>query len=290
MKSRILTLRQATDGIERFFFFFFDDHVPLSAAQTSFFLITSAVPFISLLFTLTGLLLPDTPPAVPFRFRFASNIEELVRYVSEEIQTAPSVPLLSINAVTTLWAASRGVYAVRSGLARVYDAPIGPNILLHRLKSLASTIIVLLLLTASSMLFIFGDFLSELFGGFFSRLAGWFSTPIFIGLLTVVFTLMFYAVGRRSRVLKKSVFLHIPGALFAAAGWLVFSLIYALYLKAFPTASAIYGGLAAVCLIMLWLYFCMMIFFFGAELNKFLYLRVFRKRDGEEEPAGEESK
>ena len=43
---------------------------------------------------------------------------------------------------------------------------------------------------------------------------------------------------------------------------------YSLYIKYSPNASYIYGGLAAICLIMLWLYFCMIIFLCGAEVNK----------------------
>ncbi|MBQ8199661.1 MAG: YihY/virulence factor BrkB family protein [Clostridia bacterium] len=44
------------------------------------------------------------------------------------------------------------------------------------------------------------------------------------------------------------------------------------YRAYFPNASYIYGGLAAVCLIMLWIYFCTIILLLGAEVNKLYFL------------------
>ena len=278
MKSKTFTLLKAVTAIKRFTAMLNDDLVSLSAAQTSFFIITSAIPFISVLFALIGALLPSTPQIIDLNLPFSSTFGDLLLYVAEEIQTAPSVPLLSISAVTTLWTASRGVAAARSGLARICDADISSNYLIHRISSLFSTLIMMLLLTATSLFFIFGDFLSDLFGGIFSKLASWISAPLFIALLTVLFTIMYFSIGRRSKMFPKNIFIHVPGAIFSALGWVIFSLFYSLYLKFFPHASAVYGGLGAICLIMLWLYFCMTIFFLGAEVNKIFYLYFHGKQ------------
>ena len=283
MRSKVLTLRGAANRFGCFLKMLEEDRVSLSAAQTSFFLITSAVPFLSLLITLTGHLLPEDVRAALFPSPpFSAALGELLRLIAEEISTAPSVSLLSLNAAATLWSASRGTAAVRSGLARIYDAELSANILTHRLKSLLSTAVMIVAIPSASLLFIFGDRLSALFGGVFSDISAHFGTPVFIALLAVAFTLIYFSVGRRSRSLPKHLPAHIPGALFSAAGWLVFSLFYSLYLRYFPRASAIYGSLAAVCLIMLWLYFCMIIFFLGAELNKHLFRFFGSRKEGAE--------
>ena len=39
----------------------------------------------------------------------------------------------------------------------------------------------------------------------------------------------------------------------------------------FQRRILIYGGLTALCLIMLWLYFCMIILLCGAEINKLFF-------------------
>ena len=49
---------------------------------------------------------------------------------------------------------------------------------------------------------------------------------------------------------------------------MLFSYLYSLYVRLFPRASYLYGGLALLIVWMLWLYFCMIIFLIGAEINK----------------------
>ncbi|MBS5724524.1 MAG: YihY/virulence factor BrkB family protein, partial [Clostridiales bacterium] len=61
------------------------------------------------------------------------------------------------------------------------------------------------------------------------------------------------------------------GAIFAALGWVLFSYFYSLYIQYFPSASYLYGSLAAIVFLMLWLYICMMILIYGAEINKYIF-------------------
>ena len=64
---------------------------------------------------------------------------------------------------------------------------------------------------------------------------------------------------------------QIPGAVFATAGWIVFSLVFSLYFRLFGNRnfSYMYGSLTAMVLLMLWLYGCICLLFFGAEINWF---------------------
>ena len=61
-----------------------------------------------------------------------------------------------------------------------------------------------------------------------------------------------------------------PGAIFATFGWSLFSFVYSIYISYFSNFSSTYGSLAAIVLIMLWLYICMNITLLGAEINVFL--------------------
>ena len=64
---------------------------------------------------------------------------------------------------------------------------------------------------------------------------------------------------------------QIPGALFSALAWMVFSLGFSIYFNRIGGRgySYMYGSLAAIVILLLWLYFCMCILFMGAELNWF---------------------
>ena len=83
-------------------------------------------------------------------------------------------------------------------------------------------------------------------------------------LLTALFTGVFLALpARRQR------FVHVlPGAAGAACAWVVYSEIYSWYVNHIAKASALYGSLSVLLLMLLWLYACICILFFGAEINQ----------------------
>jgi membrane protein len=58
-----------------------------------------------------------------------------------------------------------------------------------------------------------------------------------------------------------------PGSIFAAASWLVLTLLFGLYVAHLTNYNATYGSLGAVVALLTWLYFSAYAFVFGAELN-----------------------
>ena len=60
-----------------------------------------------------------------------------------------------------------------------------------------------------------------------------------------------------------------PGALMIAVGWSVFSFFFSLYFEIFPNISNMYGSLTALIMVMLWLYICMNLLLYGAEINAY---------------------
>lgn len=272
MKSRIYGLRAVILYIREIVSRITEDQIPVYAAQASFFVIISAVPFLSMLISIAGMFLPtdltEFFEILPIPAQFADIFHSFL----DEIRDAPNVSLLSLSAVTTLWSASKGVAAIRSGLEIVYHAGSSRRFMAHRLRSLLSTLFFIAVLIAAVILLLFGDFLAE-----WLRLVRItdvllvLRTPLFILFLSILFTAMYASTAKRSETIRKGILTHIPGALFSSVGWTLFSYFYSLYITHFPNASYLYGGLAAVCLIMLWLYFCMMILLLGAELNKFCF-------------------
>jgi membrane protein len=222
------------------------------------------VPFLSLLIAIIGVFLPqDISPGT-------IDLGEggFVSFLFGEIGGAPSLSLISLSAVTSLWSASRGVGAVRSGIETVYHARRGKNYLERRIKSLLSTIIFIALLTSIASLLLFGDLVLRLLDDNVSQIVYTLKTPLFITIVTVLFTCVYSSIAKRSDSVRHGFLCHVPGALFSSIGWVVFSYLYSLYIANFPGASYIYGSLAAICLIMLWIYICMIILLLGAEVNK----------------------
>ena len=252
-----------------------DDKVTVYAAQASFFTIISAVPFLSLLLAAFSLVLPD----IAFRFLSDTSLSpellSILGPILEDLQSAPRISLLSFSAIFTLWSASKGTSALRAGLEIIYRADAPEGFLSQRLRSLGNTLAFIALILCSVVLLLFGDFLDNLIPFFsISGFLLYWRTPFLVLFMCVVFTAMYTATASRIprlRGLHRQALPHVPGAVFAAMGWVVFSKGYALYIRYFPNASAVYGSLGALCLIMLWLYFCMVILLLGAEVNKLVY-------------------
>lgn len=196
----------------------------------------------------------------------SSGFTDLLSALTAELHSIPGVSLLSFSTITTLWSASRGIAGIRSGIETIYGCPDSAGYVAHRLRSLLVTILFILFLSATAGIILFGDLLGL-------RSAG-IRFSVFSAVLTVSFTAIYAAVAKRSDKVRHEIRLHLPGAVFSTAGWIIFSWGYSLYIHNFPSATTVYGSLAAICLIMLWLYFCMMILLLGAEVNK-LYFALF---------------
>ena len=94
------------------------DKVPAFAAQAAFFIIISSVPLVMLVLSLIQFVMPMTQSGLS---QLAMDmvpmaIRSYVITIIDELYTQTSIPLISITAVTTLWAASRSVYALVTGL------------------------------------------------------------------------------------------------------------------------------------------------------------------------------
>ncbi len=278
MKSKVYFLPSAVSNIKRFTKSVGRDKVSVHAAQASFFVITSAAPFISLFIAVLGALIPAASVNSPHG---SGALSAAIAFFSDELAVSQNIPLISISAVTALWSASRGVGAVREGIETVYEAKQGQNYFVRKLKSLFSTVIFMALTASLTALLLFGDFIAGLLSDGASHTLMKLRIPVFIVAVTVMFTVIYSSVAKRSENIKHGAVYHLPGALISAVGWVVFSYFYSLYISSFPGASYIYGSLAAVCLIMLWIYFCMMILFFGAEINKLYFARVKYSKQGD---------
>lgn len=276
MKSRVIIFNRIVTFIRQTAVTIREDRLSVYAAQASFFVIISAVPFISILIALVGIFLPEIPSDFAVRFPLS---ERILSFIIDELRGAPNVSLLSLSAVTTLWTASRGIAAIRAGIETVYRAEKNQGYVKLRLRSLISTLVFIVMIVAVVAIILFGDFLAvSIIGGWFEDVFLNMHTPIFIAVMTVIFTTFYAHIAKRSNYVRHSVILHVPGALFSSFGWIIFSFFYSLYISHFPNAATIYGSLAAICLIMLWLYFCMIILLLGAEVNKlwFCGLKQFR--------------
>lgn len=245
------------------------DMITVYAAQASFFLLLSSVPFLMLLLNVAKVLFRSAGDEILSLLEgiLPDALHGTLDVLAEQIG-AGGIPLLSLSAAAALWSASRGMAALERGLSGVYGVNVSRGLLRDILRSLSYTVALILFIFATLILLVFGVQIAD---GVMSVLPS-LERPItalleargvfvFLG-LTAFFTLEHRVILKRTPVL--------PGAALSAAGWMLFSYLYSLYVHVFPRASYLYGGLALLTVLMLWLYFCMIIFLTGAEVNKMI--------------------
>ena len=267
------TFENIRKSIWKFILECMEDNVPVFAAQASFFMVFSAIPFVMLLITLLKYISPLeldemldlTSFYVPAEFM--SYIAAILIEIFDK-----SVSMSIVTAISALWLASKGITSLYMGINRIYRPDVSMGFIKSRVLSMIYTIMFIFMIIATIIVFGFGASIETVIREELpvfvpvielvlnSRLI------IFVIILTLVFA-SFYKILPRSTIAFSR---QLPGALCASVGWIGFSWIYSLYIRYISNYSYVYGSLAALVFLMLWLYICMNIFLYGAELNKMI--------------------
>ena len=248
-----------------------DDLVNVYSAQACYFIIVSAIPFLCLIISFASFLIPEDIYMIFENYNIPQEIKAVIQEVIAQLFATQKVSLLSISALVALWTASRGSDALRAGLESVYEVPRSKKVLKQQVLSIVNTFILIIIILVNVVVLLFGEaitsalHLTEVIDFIMNFAPLW----LFIA-MCFVFDIIYMSTAKHSKNehIRSGIKSHMPGAIFATVGWMLFSYCYALYIRYFPSASAIYGSLTAVCLIMLWLYVCVMILLMGAEINK----------------------
>lgn len=248
------------------------DRIFLYAAQASYFVIVSIIPFICLLISVFSFLIPADIYTIFEAYNLPEEVEALIRSVIDQLLATQKLSLLSISALFALWTASRGADSIRVGLERVYHERPSKGFWRLQIKSLASTIILIVLLLLNTIFTIFGAAIAEMLHVTpLYNVIAYLSVPIMFLTMCAAFTIIYAFVGKFGKAnWKERARQHYPGAIFTTVCWQLFSYGFAMYIRYFPSASAIYGSMTAVCLLMLWIYVCVIILLLGAEINKII--------------------
>lgn len=247
------------------------DNVSAYSAQTAFFVTISFIPCIMLLISMIRFL-PFTQAQILEQIVavFPSGAREFVSMFITESYKKSGAAVISITAVSTLWAASIGIFSLTRGLNRVYCENEMRGYITLRLKSMVYTLLIMLMLLFCLGIFVFGNTITE---GLLKIIPEAFGVAVIvmslrkivgIFVLSIFFFLMYIFVPGR----KVSVLAQIPGALLSGTGWVGFSYIFSYYYENLADYSYLYGSLSVMVFFMLWLFFCIYILFIGAEVNK----------------------
>ena len=269
------------------------DNIPALAGQSAFFLILSAIPLILFVFSMFSLLTGKDIKASDFPFIPAQDAfpyaDKLVNYIVESVRKATSGTAI-VTAIVMLWSAGKGMYCITDGILRVYRIPNNKFWLLRRVYAMGYTVVMLLILLVGLLIVLANIFLASsltvLLGG--GRQIHWITLALLQFLFSLVQTvLMVWALKlflhnkvKRSYTTMRAL---IPGMLFTVITWkvLTFGVVY--YLRHFAVAS-VYGSLAGVFMVMIWVYFLTYLLLYGIQINfvyrhEFSTFRLFKRKE-----------
>lgn len=253
------------------------DSIFVYAAHISFYIIISAIPFIMVLLSSLEYILPlwDEEifdillPPIP------SAVEPLLKSVSEELFNRSTDSVLPLSAISLLWTASRGIAAAERGVRRIYQSPVPLSFIRSAVSGICYTILFIAAITFILAAALYTELISYGISNstalLFRRITGS-GAASFISLTLILCLIYTLFCGKKISPIK-----HMPGAIFTTVANAVFSSLYSFYIDNFGNYSYIYGSLTALVLLLLWIYFSMIIFLFGAELNTFLISGFFQR-------------
>ncbi len=246
------------------------DNIGAYAAQTAYFMIMSAIPFLMLLFWIAGYI-PSINQYVDelifevFPESFTPILAKLVVMVME----AP-LRTISLSAVMAVWASGKAFQNLMVGLNQVNKIEETRGWLARRIRAIFYTMIILSVIVVIMLMLVFTQkfkYYADNYYGFLAYVVG--IRPLFRGIflfifLVVVFTFLFTVLPNK----HLKFYTQLPGGFICALSWYLFSLFLAIYVRVFNTYS-MYGALATLMIFMFWLYFCMYFMLMAAEANVF---------------------
>ncbi|HJC50416.1 MAG TPA: YihY/virulence factor BrkB family protein [Candidatus Anaerostipes avistercoris] len=248
------------------------DHITAFSAQAAFFTVLSFFPFLIVVLSLMRFF-PIT----------LQDMIDLVRNYLPEQYSGAVIPIInslngrltttymSLTILTLLWSASKGILSMMTGLNTIHEIEEKRNYFVLRfissiyigLMAVAVLFGMVLLLFGNSLLIQLYRFQPVLENQHLVFASIRFTLAFLIFL--IVFIIMFRFLPSDNFKTKEI----LPGALFASIGWLILSFLFSMYFDNFSFYNIMYGGLTSILLTLLWLYFCMMILFIGAEINQY---------------------
>lgn len=247
-----------------------EDRVFGRAAELSYYFLLSLFPLLIVLVNVIAYLPGAEEGLLSGVARIApADALRLVETFVDDVVSHRSEGLLSAGLIASLWSASSGVASLMEALNTAYDADESRPLWKRRSIAIALTVAMALLVSGGALLIIVGHRLNSWLDRSHRLNAAGALALTAVGylvgfLLLLVGISVVYYFGTN---IKRGTRPIITGAIFASVGIVIGSLLFSLYLRLVPGASAIYGSLGAVVTLMLWLYLMGLMLLVGGEIN-----------------------
>ena len=271
-----------------------EDNISAWSSHATLYIVTAAFPLIMLIIAIVNLLPGYSAKDVAeILFQIVPDlgpIRDLLISMIIDLKAQTGGLLASAAALTTLWSASKGVSAIQKGLNHLdIDERAEPsgdikekgkNSLGNILKRLVFTFMLVILIPALLVFEMLGNSINDMICSIIkildpdvvsttlSSIDSFFHiSSLVVTMLALFVILQLYAMLPEKKRSMKS---QIPGALFTGVICLAFTKLFSYCIPKFYSASNLYGSLASIFLVLLWIRITVLILFGGSILNHVL--------------------
>ena len=251
-----------------------EDDIFGRASELAYNFLLALFPLLLFILTLFGLFARSSELQSSLLSYFADFLPpsafQLLKAITIEMAANATSGKLTFGIVLTLWLASGGTSSMISTLDAIYHVRQSRGWFRGRLIALGLTIAILVLLITSLFIVLVGGHFTDWIGMKLHLTSivmiawkglQWAAVVLF---LTLSFSLIYYfgpsLEQRRWHWIT-------PGSIFGGCLWLAASAGLRVYLHFFNTYTATYGSLAAMMILLVWLYVTGLAFLIGGEIN-----------------------
>ena len=276
--------RLAGDMIRRYYV----HDVARDSAALTYYLLFAIFPLLIFVSTLLGVLELDiasiTAVLAPI---LPSDVVDIIRTYLEYVAANQSRQLLWFSLVFSIWFPMRSTGCLMHSLRKAFGRSAPENILLGQLRTLLFTIWMIFVIGLTLALVVVGRRALYFLSGFLplseTFISVWgYLRFIILGLVMAISLGILYqlALGQR-RPLREV----LPGVGSSLAAWLLLSMAFSYYVENMARYAQLYGSIATIVVVLLWLYMSGQVLILGAELSASL---IHRKKQAAPSSGGEE--
>ncbi len=255
-----------------------DDRVLGLAAQAAYYFFFSLFPILLFLAPLLGVigdkrenfewLMGELRQAVP------ADASALLDNVVRSVVFAEGAPgLISTGALLAIWAGSNVFGALMDALNEAYDVKETRPWWKRKLIAVASVIGIGGTILLTTVVFLAGDRIVDWVGDRIGlaeqteRVWAFAQIPISIAMLVALAWLSFFFLPN----LRQSKRHVLAGAVVTTVLWILVTVLFRFYVQNFADYNATYGTIGGVIALLTWMYFSMVVFLIGGEVNAELH-------------------
>lgn len=263
---RTHTGRLASDMVLRYY----THDVARDSAALTYYLLFAIFPLLIFISTLLGLLELDVAyitsvlePLLP------ADVVDVVRSYLEYVSANQSRQLLWFSLIFSIWFPMRASGCLMHSLRKAFGRSAPESLWRSQLRILLFTVWLIVVIAVTLVLVVVGRSVLEFVGRFItitdSFITAWSSLRFVLLAVVMAITLVIlYMLSQGQRRPLREV---LPGVGGSLAAWMVLSMAFSYYVEHLGRYSVLYGSIATVIVVLLWLYMSGQILILGAEFS-----------------------